>query len=226
MPNQIKVLLVDDHQVIIEGLITLLKHIESIEIETANSCDEAYYKIKSSIEQVPFDIIFTDLSFDIDPKDNVELLGGEDLIKKIKEENLAIKVGVITGHSEINRVYNVIENLKPSAYILKGKCSTSDLSFAIQKMLNGEVFYTHEIHQKLLKRVLVEIQMDDVALQILSEIPKHSKISNLEGIVKKEDGTYVKLRTIENKLARLRIDFNANNNTDLVLKAKEFGIID
>ena len=68
--------------------------------------------------------------------------------------------------------------------------------------------------------------MDDIAIQILNEIPKHPKINNLEGVVKKEDGTFVKSRTIENKLAKLRIDFNAKNNTDLVIKAKEYGIID
>ena len=93
-------------------------------------------------------------------------------------------------------------------------------------MLKGEVYYTHEIHQKLLKRALVEIQMDEVAIQILKELPKHAKISNLEGSVKKRDGSLVKVRAIESKLAKLRTDLQANNNTDLVLKAKELGIID
>jgi two-component system capsular synthesis response regulator RcsB len=36
----------------------------------------------------------------------------------------------------------------------------------------------------------------------------------------------MKLRSIETKLSNLRADLNANNNTDLVLKAKELGVID
>ena len=36
----------------------------------------------------------------------------------------------------------------------------------------------------------------------------------------------LKLRSIENKLASLRESLDAQNNTDLVLKAKELGIID
>jgi hypothetical protein len=36
----------------------------------------------------------------------------------------------------------------------------------------------------------------------------------------------IKLRSIETKLGILRADLNANNNTDLILKAKELGIID
>lgn len=225
MAGQTKILLVDDHQLILEGILSYLKDIDGLEIETANSCDEAFSKIKSSLNENPFHIVFTDLSFDNQSK-NVVLDGGEAFIKAILKEEIPIKVGVITGHSETNRIFNVIHNLNPSAYILKGKCSTDELTFAIQKMLKGEVYYTHEIHQKLLKRALVEIQMDDIAIQILKELPKHAKISNMEGVITKADGTPIKGRSIESKLAKLRTDLNAVNNTDLVLKAKELGILD
>ena len=225
MSGQTKILLVDDHQLIIEGILSYLKDIDNLLIETANSCDEAFSKIKSSLHSTPFHIVFTDLSFD-NNKDNVVLDGGESLIKAIQQEEIDIRTGVITGHSETNRVFNVIHNLNPSAYLLKGNCNTDELTFAIQKMLKGEAYYTHEIHQKLLKRALVEIQMDEVAIQILKELPKHAKISNLEGCIKKADGSLVKVRSIEGKLAKLRTDLQAHNNTDLVLKAKELGILD
>ena len=225
MSGQTKILLVDDHQLILEGILSYLKDIDNLEIETANSCDEAFSRIKTTLHNNPFHIVFTDLSFD-NNNGNVVLDGGEALIKAIQQEGIDIKTGVITGHSETNRVFNVIHNLNPFAYILKGNCSTDELTFAIQKMLKGEVYYTHEIHQKLLKRALVEIQMDEVAIQILKELPKHAKIANLEGIVKKPDGSLVKVRSIESKLAKLRTDLQAQNNTDLVLKAKELGILD
>ena len=133
---------------------------------------------------------------------------------------------MITGHTETNRVFNVITNLNPDAYILKNHCTKDELNFAIQQMMKGAPFYTHEIHQKILNRNVVQIQMDEVAIQILKELPNQSKITNLEGMIKRPDGKYMKIRAIENKLANLRIDLNANNNTDLVLKAKELGIID
>jgi len=225
MSELTKILLVDDHQLIIEGILSCLKNIDGLEIETANSCDEAFSKIKSNLQTNPFQLVFTDLSFDNQSQNN-NLDSGEALIKAIQDEEIPIKVGVITGHSETNRVFNVIHNLNPSAYILKGNCSTDELNFAIQKMLKDEVYYTHEIHQKLLKRALVEIQMDDVAIQILKELPRHAKISNLEGLIKKNDGSLLKVRSIESKLSKLRTDLQANNNTDLVLKAKELGIVD
>ncbi|WP_299156160.1 response regulator [uncultured Tenacibaculum sp.] len=225
MPGLTKILLVDDHQLIIEGILSYLKDIDNLEIETANSCDEAFSKIKTSLNSNPFHIVFTDLSFDNHHENNT-LDGGESLIKALQQEKINIKMGVITGHSETNRVFNVIHNLNPSAYILKGNCSTDELTFAIQKIVKGEIYYTHEIHQKLLKRALIEIQMDEVAIQILKELPKHAKIGNLEGLIKKRDGSAIKVRSIESKLAKLRTDLQANNNTDLVLKAKELGILD
>ncbi|ALU73886.1 response regulator [Tenacibaculum finnmarkense] len=220
-----KILLVDDHQLILEGILSCLKNIDNLVIETTNCCDDAFSKIKTAIHSAPFDIVFTDLSFE-DTKGSLILDGGEALIKAIQKENIAIKTGVITGHFETNRVFNVIHNLNPNAYILKGSCTTDELTFAIKKMLKDQVYYTHEIHQKLSKRALIEIQMDEVAIQILKELPKHTKITNLEGVIKKADGSLVKTRSIEAKLAKLRGDLQAHNNTDLVLKAKELGILD
>ncbi|MFL0071730.1 response regulator transcription factor [Tenacibaculum maritimum] len=225
MSKKIKLLIVDDHQLVIEGILSSLKKIDHLEVETSKSCDDAFFKIKTNQHNAPFDILFTDLSFD-NTTYNTILNDGESLIKKINEEKIPIKIGIITGHSETNRIYNVIHNLNPSAYILKSKCDSAELNFAIQKIIANETYYSHEIHNKLLKRAIVLIQMDDIATQILKELRKHPKISNLEGLILKSDGSPIKLRAIESKLAKLRIDLDANNNTDLVLKAIELGLID
>lgn len=223
--SKIKILVVDDHQLMIEGIVSSLERSGDYEVHSTNNCDEALLLIKKHRKIKPFDVLFTDLSFDNLPFD-AELDGGESLIKKVKSLGINIKIGVISGHTETNRVFNVIRNLKPQAYILKSHTGTDELDFAIKKIMKNEHFFTYEIHQKILKRNIVQIQMDDVALQILNELPKHPKISNLEGIIKKENGGYLKLRSIENKLANLRIDLDANNNTDLIIKAKELGVID
>jgi len=225
MDNKIRILIVDDHQLVIKGILCSLKEVGDFDVVTTNNCDDAFSFIKADINSNPFQLLFTDLSFD-NITDQSILQGGEELIKAIIHNEIDIKIGVITGHTETNRVYNVISNLKPNSYLLKSKCNAVEIGFAIQKMLVGEYYYTHEIHQKIMYRNIVKIQMDDIALQILKALPNHAKISNLEGIIKKNDGTRIKLRSIEAKLANLRTDLNANNNTDLILKVKELGIID
>jgi len=225
MENKIRILIADDHQLVLEGFLNSLKEVGDFDVVTTTNCDAAFDLIKTHINSNPFQLLFTDLSFDNITEES-DLGGGEELIKAIRNNEFDIKIGVITGHTETNRIYNVISNLNPNSYLLKSKSSATEIGFAVQKMLANEYYYTHEIHQKILRRNVVQIQMDDVAIQILKELPNHSKISNLEGVIKKNNGTAIKLRSIETKLANLRTDLNANNNTDLILKVKELGIID
>lgn len=225
MEDKIRILIADDHQLVIQGILCSLKEVGNFDVVTTNSCDEAFQLIKTHQKNNPFQILFTDLSFDNTTEESL-LDGGEELIKAIKNNDFDVKIAVITGHTETNRVYNVISNLNPNAYLLKSKCDATEIGFAVQKMLANDFYYTHEIHQKIMRRNIIQIQMDEVAIQILKEFPNHPKIANLEGIIKKTDGSFLKLRSIETKLGNLRADLNANNNTDLVLKAKELGIID
>ena len=225
METKIRILIADDHQLVIQGILCSLKEVGDFDVVSTTTCDEAFQLIKTHQNNNPFQLLFTDLSFDNSTKDN-NLDGGEELIKAIRNNEIDIKIAVITGHTETNRVYNVVSNLNPNAYLLKSKCDAIEIGFAVQKMLANDYYYTHEIHQKIMKRNIVQIQMDDVAVQILKELPNHPKISNLEGVITKSDGSVIKLRSIETKLGILRTDLNANNNTDLILKAKELGIID
>ena len=225
MENKTRILIADDHQLVIQGILCSLKEVGDFDVVTTDNCDDAFQLIKSNQNTNPFQLLFTDLSFD-NATEDTNLDGGEELIKAIKNNEFDIKIAVITGHTETNRVYNVISNLNPNAYLLKSKCDATEIGFAVQKMLANDYYYTHEIHQKIMKRNIIQIQMDDVAIQILKELPNHPKLANLEGVIKKGDGSFLKLRSIETKLGSLRADLNANNNTDLVLKAKELGIID
>mgnify|MGYP006098735391 FL=1 len=225
MADKIKILIVDDHQLIIQGLLCSLEEVGDFEVVTTSDCDDALHLIKASEKNAPFQVVFTDLSFDNSTKETI-LNSGEALIKAIRVNEIQIKVAVITGHTETNRVYSVISNLKPNAYLLKSNCEAAEIGFAIQKMLKNEYYYSHIIHQKIIRRKITQIKIDDMALQILKELPNHPKISNLEGIIVKNNGNKIKLRSIETKLANLRIDLNAINNTDLILKAKELGLID
>ena len=225
MRNVIKILLVDNHFLILKGLITLLEEITdyTFDIHTETNCDDAYQAVVLAEKTIPFDILFTGLSFTDGKK---EINSGEELINQIKKIAPNLKIGLITMHIEANRVFNVIINQQPLAYLLKSNCNVSELNFAIQEMLKNQKYYTHSIHQKLLKRKIVEISMDDLSIQILKELPKHSKLSNLVGHIKNSNGHFLKIRSIESKLTDLRTDLEAVNNIELVLKAKELGIID
>ena len=220
-----RILIVYDHQLVILRILYSLTKIGNFDVVTTNTCDAALDLILKHKNDRPFEIVFTDLSFDNGTK-ATKLDGGEALIKALKNQNIDIKIGVITGHVETNRIYNVIQNLNPDAYLIKSKCGVAKLRYAIEKMQTNDFYYSHEVHQKIMRRTIIQIQMDEVAIQILKELPNQPKIINLEVVILKNDGTLMRLRSIETKLSNLRADLGANNNTDLVLKAKELGVID
>ncbi|MDA9340071.1 response regulator [Polaribacter sp.] len=225
MADKIKILIVDDHQITTHGLLYSLEEVGDFEVVTTTDCDDAFQLIKASEKSEPFQILFTDLSFDNNTKET-KLKGGEALIKAIRTNGIEIKVVVITGRTEIYRGYNVISNLKPNAYLLKSYCDAEEIGVAIQKILENEYYYSYKIHQKIMRTKIAQIKLDDVAIQILKELPNHPKIRNLEGIILNKNRIKIKLRSIELRLAKLRTDLNAVNNTDLILKAKELGVVD
>ena len=126
METKIRILIADDHQLVIQGLLCSLKDVGDFDIVTTDNCDEAFQLIKSNLKTNPFQLLFTDLSFDNSTKDT-NLDGGEELIKAIKNNEIDIKIGVITGHTETNRVFNVISNLEPNVYLLKSKCDAEEM---------------------------------------------------------------------------------------------------
>lgn len=221
----IKILVVDDHPLLVQGIKASLQEAGYENTTTTDTCDKAFELLKIHRNTDPFHVLFTDLSFD-NTTAETQLDSGEALMRALKENFLKVKKVVLTGHSETNRVYSVIKNLDPDAYLLKGKSEAKELDFAISKIMKNEKYYTHEIHDKLMRRKVVSVQMDLVAIQILKELPQHVKIQNLEGIIKKNEGGFLKLRAIEAKIKELRDKLDAKNNVDLVLKAKELGIID
>ena len=87
---------------------------------TTTNCDAAFDLIKTHINSNPFQLLFTDLSFDNITEES-DLGGGEELIKAIRNNEFDIKIGVITCHTETNRIYNVISNLNPNSYLVSTK---------------------------------------------------------------------------------------------------------
>jgi DNA-binding NarL/FixJ family response regulator len=228
MEGEIRIIILDDHPVLLKGIEAIFQEINdsdfNFRITTKTNCDDTYRLIKESLHIEPFDILFTDLSFNKNHSNKIR--SGEELIRILNKEAPNLKKGIITRHSETNRVFNCIENLNPLTYLLKDCLNKNELNFAVHKMLKGEKYYTNEVHRKILKRSIIKISLDEISLQILHELRKHSKISNLVGHILTEKGKTIQSRTIEKKLSDLRLALDAKNNTDLVLKAKEFGLID
>ena len=54
MAEKIKILVVDDHQVVVEGIVSYLSDYSQYDITTCNTCDKAFDLLKKSKDNNPY----------------------------------------------------------------------------------------------------------------------------------------------------------------------------
>jgi DNA-binding NarL/FixJ family response regulator len=221
-----KVLIVDDHDFILKGIEkALLQYKPDLEICLSKNCDDAFAQIKKAYNtNKNYDLLITDLSFE-NLRYSVNITSGEELIRSIRKLKIPIKIIIITRHNKTGKIVTIIDNYKPDGYILKSNTSCGEISQAIEDIENDTTFYSQEAHLKLRNRTMIDSKINFTDLAILKLIPKVETIEGMAGQILKPGGEPYSKRTIEIRLQNLRERLNANNNTDLHIKAQELGLV-
>lgn len=135
--RQIKILLVDDHQIIIDGIKSLLDNVENVKVAgEANNGLEAI----NALKVLTVDIVLMDIDM---PKMN-----GIDATKYIKEKFKDTKVIILSVHCEQAMIKNLVK-IGTDGYLLKNS-SKEELLDAIYKVANGEKYFSSEVTLSLL----------------------------------------------------------------------------
>lgn len=138
MIKNIKILIVDDHQMFLEGIHSLLSNEDDIEIVDIVSNG---YKALEILQEEKVDVVITDLSM---PEIN-----GFDLIKKIQKSHPDISTLVLSMHSEPMTISKLIKQ-NVNGYLLKN-AEKNELLKAIRMLAKGENYFSEEIKQKYLE---------------------------------------------------------------------------
>ncbi len=219
-----KVITVDDLDTINIAVIRALEELAIPEIQNAKYCDEALLKIKRGIaEQLPFDLLITDLSFKLDHRQE-KLQSGEDLIQAVKKIQPNIKILVFSIEDKIHCIRNLIKKDGINGYVLKGRNSIPELKKGIQNIYDNDiVFLSPELTHALLDKSLLEIELYDIELlKLLAKGFTQEEVS----IQFKETGTIpFGASSIEKRINKLKIFFKANNNVHLIAIAKDLGLV-
>jgi two-component system, NarL family, nitrate/nitrite response regulator NarL len=138
--KKIRLALVDDHQIVIDGLASLLKEESHIEIAaTANSEKQ----ILALLEKIEVDILLSDIVMDG--------MGGQQLAKQVKQIFPAIKIIVLSMSGVGEVVEEMINDADIAGYLLK-QTGKSELVEAIEKVYNGGVYFQQKILDELYKQ--------------------------------------------------------------------------
>lgn len=153
--EKIKLLIVDDHQMIIDGIKSLLRKQKQFEfISEANSGEQALKLLETTTP----DIVIADIS--------MPGMDGKELIRHIKKQFPEIRILVLSMHNDAEIIGDVMI-LEAEGYILKNT-GLEELVKALQKIADGGTFYSEEVVQTLLKKQK-EFIRENKAQQVLSE---------------------------------------------------------
>ena len=112
--KKISLMLVDDHQMVLEGLKSLLQHHQDIEIRFA--CTNGQAAIDYLTQGNPIDMVLLDI--------NLPGMNGFELCKLIKKKFPAIKIIALSTHQERSAVTRMLQN-GASGFLSKSVPETS-----------------------------------------------------------------------------------------------------
>ncbi|MCL6218816.1 response regulator [Zunongwangia pacifica] len=216
----IKILLIDDHPLILEGYQNVLSRLEIPEInfivETSDNCEQAWQKIVSD----NYDVVFLDINFPV--SNNSKFISGEDLGAEIKKEfGNNIKLVILTVIEDPLRVQNILRNVNPDGFLVKGETNSEELITCLKKIISKPPFYGATISKILQSGVMNPQVIDEIDRQILHQLSLGTKTKDIPQHV------HLSLRAVEDRKRRLKDIMNVQQggNKALLEKARKSGYI-
>ena len=128
----IQILIVDDHQMFLDGLKTLLSKEKNLNIAAeANNGNEAL----EILAKIPVDLVITDI--------NMPVMSGTELTKQIKKVYTKIKVLVLTMYNDREIIHEIVMT-EAEGYILKNS-NKKELLNAINRIIDHGTYYSNEV---------------------------------------------------------------------------------
>ncbi|MBL7559843.1 response regulator transcription factor [Olleya sp. YSTF-M6] len=217
------VLVSDDLLSINQGVLTILETLNINKVQEVQYCDDAYLKIKKSIlDNQPIDLLITDLSYKKDHRDQ-KLNSGEDLIMALYNEYPKLNVIVYSIEDRLQKVRTLVNKYNAKAYVCKGRKGLVELSKAIETVYAGEKYLSPQIQSALSSKSNIEIT--DFDIELLQQLSCGLSQDDISKFLKTNNISPFSLSSVEKKINKLKIQFEANNTIHLVSIAKDLGLI-
>ena len=122
-----KVIIAEDLDAMNLGIQQVLKDLNIVDFQHSKFCDEAFLKIRASINQnQPYDLLISDLSFKTDHR-KTDIATGDELIQKVRALHPDIKIIAYSVEDKGYRIKSLFQNAGVDAFVLKGLNSIEEL---------------------------------------------------------------------------------------------------
>lgn len=201
-----KLFIVDDHYMIIEGIISLMKSEPNINIvghaHNAESC-------MAFLERIQPDVIFLDI--------NLPDKSGIDICKEIKQLYPAIKIVALSTFNQNSFILKMLDN-GANGYLLKN-ATKAEMLEAIEVVLQHK--------QYLAKEVADTIKENDCDKPMLTRREKEILQLISEGLTSGDIGKklFISTTTVDTHRKHLLEKLKVNNTAILIKTATQLGLI-
>ena len=211
-----KIVIIDDHQLFLDGLGLILKSIEGVELL------ESYTEPKIALRSIPNlqpDVVFTDL--------DMPEINGKQVAQRVKEFNQDIKVVVLSMHIDPYTVKELME-ADVDGYLLKTD-DLEDFEHAVKLLKKNKKAFSPSVADVLSSgRVKNSHQpKQHVSLEALSEREKEVLTAVAEGLNSREvaEKLFISFGTVETHRKNIMRKLEAKNVADLVRIAVRAGLV-
>ena len=218
----VKILMVDDHQLMIEGykaMLALNKEQHTVEVTTANTCEEAYTIISDAKYTNYFDLVFLDYSIPSYPEKKI--LNGEDLGILIRKQMPTTKIIMLTAHFDAIRLYNVVKKINPNGLLIKSDFKPPQLLEAFETVLRGELYMTSTAKEKLKKPLFTQGLLDSEDRKIIELLSQGLQIKS---IADKMNVSEDKIKKRKSKIKDL-LGIEKGSDEDILRECRALGLL-
>ncbi|WP_258104113.1 response regulator transcription factor [Marinoscillum sp. MHG1-6] len=208
--SKIKILVVDDHQLFREGIISLLSKNEDLEI--VGECDSVngFYDLLKETEP---HVVLMDISM---PEVN-----GLEIIKEARSKFENTKFIILTMHAEGQYVVKAVKN-GAFGYLIKNS-DEDELITAIKQVSAGKKYFNSEISQLMIGNMALDEEshkkLSDREMEVLDLVSQGRTTKEIA------DQLFVSARTVETHRVNMMKKLNVQNTAELIKKAAHLGLI-
>ena len=135
--GKIKVHLIDDHKIVIDGLNAVLKIEEDIEVVGSSLSGLGVY---DQLINNKTDVVIMDI--------NMPDIDGIDLLKEFQKKGKFFEIVVLSSHEDIKMIKEVLK-LGAKSYLTKSNAGEK-ITEAVRKVYRGEKFFSEDVKEKML----------------------------------------------------------------------------
>jgi len=210
--GKISLALVDDHQIVIDGLMSLLKGHDKFRFAFATTNPEEVVK---KMGETAVDILLTDVM--------MPQLAGNQLAKQVKERYPEVKILALSMSGQGDTVNEMINDADIAGYVLKN-IGKEELIKALEKIAGGGIYFSDEVINELQKSSRRKKENEDAHLtgreiEIIRLIEKEYNNRQIA------EALFISERTVETHRKNIFRKTNTNSVIGLVKYAYEHKLI-